>query len=52
MKRDESQLKKSYTLAELNKMPDSELIDTLSKFLGIKLLIYFNSIKIPKLLSE
>ena len=31
MKRDESQLKKSYTLAELNKMPDSELIDTLSK---------------------
>ncbi|PGY49226.1 M9 family metallopeptidase N-terminal domain-containing protein, partial [Bacillus thuringiensis] len=31
MKRDKSQLKQSYTLAELNKMPDRELIDTLSK---------------------
>ncbi|MED3448208.1 collagenase ColA, partial [Bacillus thuringiensis] len=31
MKRDEIQLKQSYTLAELNKMPNSELIDTLSK---------------------
>ncbi|MFC9449598.1 collagenase ColA [Bacillus cereus] len=31
MKRDESQLKQSYSLAELNKMPDNELIDTLSK---------------------
>ncbi|MGE7887274.1 collagenase ColA [Bacillus cereus] len=31
MKRDESQLKQSYTLAELDKMPDNELINTLSK---------------------
>lgn len=30
MKRDESQVKHNYTLAELNKMPDSEFIDTLS----------------------
>ncbi|HFU7069764.1 collagenase ColA [Bacillus bombysepticus] len=31
MKHDERQLKQSYSLAELNKMPDNELIDTLSK---------------------
>lgn len=31
MKRDESQVKQNYTLAELNKMPDSEFIDTLSR---------------------
>ncbi|MED1412852.1 MULTISPECIES: collagenase ColA [Bacillus] len=31
MKHDESQVKQNYTLAELNKMPDSEFIDTLSR---------------------
>ncbi|MED0970739.1 collagenase ColA [Bacillus paramycoides] len=31
MKRDESQVKQNYTLAELNKMPDNEFIDTLSR---------------------
>ena len=31
MKHDERQLKQSYTLAELNKMSDSEFIDTLSR---------------------
>ncbi|EJQ97943.1 hypothetical protein II5_05892 [Bacillus cereus MSX-A1] len=31
MKRDERQLNKNYTLAELNKMPDSELMNTLSR---------------------
>ena len=31
MKHNDRQLKQSYTLAELNKMPDSQFIDTLSR---------------------